>query len=149
MNEAEISTEVEISTDHARLDLALVHRFLTQESHWARGIDMATVERSVRHSLCFGAYRAGRQIGFARVISDRATFAFVCDVFVLPEARGQGIAARLVDAIAAHPELQGLRRMALTSRDAKGLYERIGFANVAHPERWMERYFPNVYGAAS
>jgi GNAT superfamily N-acetyltransferase len=140
---------VEISTDTARLDLAVVHRFLAQESHWARGIDRATVERSVRHSLCFGAYRGGAQIGFARVISDRATFAYVCDVFVLAEARGQGVARRLVEAIGRHPDLQGLRRMALTSRDAKGLYERIGFSTLAFPERWMERHCPNVYGAAS
>jgi GNAT superfamily N-acetyltransferase len=141
--------EVEISTDPARLDLAAVHRFLAQESHWARGIDRATVERSVRHSLCFGAYRSGAQIGFARVVTDRSTFAFVCDVFVLVEARGQGVARLLVEAIGKHPDLQGLRRMALTSRDAKGLYERIGFSTLAHPERWMERYFPNICGAAS
>jgi GNAT superfamily N-acetyltransferase len=140
---------IEISTENARLDLVAVHRFLTQESHWARGIDRATVERSVRHSLCFGAYRASAQVGFARVVTDRATFAFVCDVFVLAEARGQGVARLLVQAITCHPDLQGLRRMALTSRDAKGLYERVGFATLANPERWMERYVPSIYGAAS
>lgn len=138
--------EIEISTDQARLDLGLVHRFLTQESHWARGIDSATVERSVRNSLCFGAYSGGAQIGFARVVTDRATFAFVCDVFVLAEARGKGAARLLVEAITQHPDLQGLRRMALTSRDAKGLYERVGFATLANPERWMERHVPNAYG---
>jgi GNAT superfamily N-acetyltransferase len=141
--------EIEISTDQARLDLAAVHRFLAQESHWARGIDCATVERSVRNSLCFGAYRGEEQVGFARVVTDRATFAFVCDVFVLAQARGQGVARLLVEAITQHPDLRGLRRMALTSRDAKGLYERAGFATLANPERWMERYFPAVYGAAS
>jgi GNAT superfamily N-acetyltransferase len=141
--------DIEVSTDQNRLDLAVVHRFLTQESHWARGIDRSTVERSVRNSLCFGAYRGGAQIAFARVVTDRATFAFVCDVFVLAEARGQGIARLLVHAISTHPDLQGLRRMALTSRDAKGLYEQIGFSSLANPERWMERFFPNVYGAAS
>ena len=141
--------EIEISTDNTRLNLALVHRFLTQESHWARGIDRGTVERSVHNSLCFGAYCAGTQIGFARVITDRATFAFVCDVFVVSAARGQGVARLLVDTIMQHPDLQGLRRMALTSRDAKGLYEGIGFAALANPERWMERYFPAVYGGTS
>jgi len=122
-----MTEQIEISTDQERLDLALVHWFLTRESHWARDIDRATVERSVRNSLCFGAYRGGAQIGFARVVTDRATFAFVCDLFVLAEARGRGVAKVLVDAIMQHPDLQGLRRMALTSRDAKGLYERIGF----------------------
>ena len=141
--------EIEISTDQARLDLQVVHRFLAQESHWARGIDRATVERSVRNSLCFGAFSNGAQVGFARVVTDRATFAFVCDVFVLPQARGRGVARLLVEAITAHPELQGLRRMALTSRDAQGLYERAGFNNLANPERWMERFFPGIYGAAS
>ena len=141
--------DIDISTDAARLDVAAVHRFLAQESHWARGIDRTTVERSVRNSLCFGAFRDGTQIGFARVVTDRATFAFVCDVFVVPEARGQGVARRLVDAIMRHPDLQGLRRMALTSRDAQGLYEHAGFAGLANPERWMERFFPAIYGAAS
>lgn len=141
--------EIEVSSDPARLDIAAVHRFLTQESHWARGIDRATVERAVKHSLCFGAYRSGAQVGFARVVTDRATFAFICDVFVVAEARGAGIAKRLVDEIMRHPDLQGLRRMALTSRDAKGLYEQSGFVSLVHPDRWMERYFPGVYGAVS
>ena len=141
--------EIDISTDVARLDLGVVHGFLSRESHWARGIDRGTVERSVRNSLCFGAYRAGDLIGFARVVTDRATFAFVCDVFVISEARGQGVAKLLVNAIMKHPDLQGLRRMALTSRDAQGLYERSGFSSLANPERWMERFFPAIYGAAT
>jgi GNAT superfamily N-acetyltransferase len=142
-------SEIEISSDDARLDLGVVHRFLSHESHWARGIDRLTVERSVRNSLCFGAYRDGAQIGFARVVTDRATFAYVCDVFVLRAARGQGVGRLLVEAIMKHPDLQGLRRMALTSRDAKGLYERIGFSTLANPDRWMERHFPAVYGVAA
>jgi len=141
--------EIDISTDVARLDLGVVHGFLSRESHWARGIDRGTVERSVRNSLCFGAYRAGGLIGFARVVTDRATFAFVCDVFVIPEERGQGVAKLLVNAIMKHPDLQGLRRMALTSRDAQGLYERSGFSSLANPERWMERFSPAIYGAAT
>jgi GNAT superfamily N-acetyltransferase len=140
---------IEVTTDPARIDVALVHRFLSEESHWARGIDRGTVERSLRHSLCFAALRDGAQIGFARVVTDRATFAFVCDVFVLPHERGHGAARRLVEAILGHPDLQRLRRMALTSRDARGLYERAGFATLAHPDRWMERFMPNPYGAAA
>lgn len=142
-------TALEVTSDPARIDLDLVHRFLSQQSHWARGIDRATVERSLRHSLCFAVLRDGAQIGFARVVTDRATFAYVCDVFVLASERGRGAARRLVEAVLAHPDLQGLRRMALTSRDAQGLYERAGFATLAHPERWMERFVPNPYGATS
>jgi GNAT superfamily N-acetyltransferase len=140
---------IEVTTDPARIDVDVVHRFLAEESHWARGIDRAIVERALRHSLCFAALRAGEQIGFARVVTDRATFAFVCDVFVLPGERGRGAARLLVEAILGHPDLQGLRRMALTSRDAQGLYERAGFARLTHPERWMERFVPNVYGASA
>lgn len=144
-----MKSEIEISSDDARLDLGVVHRFLAHESHWARGIERATVERSVRNSLCFGAYRDGAQIGFARVVTDRATFAYVCDVFVLRAARGQGVGRLLVAAIMKHPDLQGLRRMALTSRDARALYERLGFSALANPDRWMERHFPAVYGVAA
>lgn len=140
-------SDIEVTADPARIDVELVYQFLSQESHWARGIDRTTVERSLRHSLCFAALRGGTQIGFARVISDRATFAYVCDVFVLPGERGRGAARRLVEAILAFPDLQGLRRIALMSRDAKGLYERAGFATLANPERWLERQAPNLYGA--
>lgn len=126
-----------ISTDPARLDLDTVHRFLTR-SYWARGIPREVVERAVRHSLCFGAYEGGRQVGFARVISDRATYAYVSDVFVLPSHRGRSIGRRLMAAIMAHSELQGLRRWGLFTRDAHGLYRQFGFGPARHPERLME-----------
>lgn len=145
----ETADQIAVTADPAAIDVDLVFRFLSHESHWARGIDRATVERSLRNSLCFVALRNGMQVGFARVVTDRATFAYVCDVFVLPDERGLGVGRRLVDAILRHPDLQGLRRIALTSRDARGLYERAGFATLAFPERWMERHFPNVYGAVA
>lgn len=137
--------EADISTDRDRLDVDLIHRFLSEQSHWARGIPRETVERSIAGSLCFGAYLNGRQVGFARVISDFATFGWLVDVFVLPERRGQGIGKRLVDAVVAHPDLQGLRRFGLTTADAHGLYARYGFANPRWPERFMERFDPELY----
>ena len=129
--------EITVSTDPARLDLDAVHGFLTT-SYWAAGIPRENVERSIRHSLCFGAYVDGRQVGFARVISDRATFADVCDVFALPSHRGRGVGKRIMAAIRAHPELQGLRRWTLATRDAHGLYRQFGFTGPRHPERMME-----------
>ncbi|GIL05255.1 GNAT family N-acetyltransferase [Betaproteobacteria bacterium PRO7] len=138
---------IEVSTDAGRIDRALVHRYLSQESYWARGIDRATLDRALDHSLCFGAFAQERQVGFARVITDRATFGYVADVFVLPEWRGRGVAQALMRAIDAYPALQRLRRMALVTRDAHGLYARCGFKPLASPERWMERHNPDVYAA--
>jgi len=129
--------EITVSSDPARLDLDVVHGFLTT-SYWAAGIPRDLVERSIRHSLCFGAYVDGRQVGFARVISDRATFAYVCDVFALPSHRGRGVGKRIMAAIRADPELQGLRRWTLATRDAHGLYRQFGFTGPRHPERMME-----------
>ena len=137
----------DISTDPARLDRALIHRWLAEESYWARGVPRAVVDKALDNSLCFGAYRDGRQVGFARTVTDRATFAYLADVFVLPEARGRGCAKRLMDAVVAHPELQGLRRMALATRDAHALYAQYGFTPLARPETFMERYRPEVYAA--
>lgn len=139
---------LDIDTDQARLDRGLIHEFLSRESGWARGIPPATLDRAIEHSLCFGGYLGGRQIAFARVISDYATFANLVDVFVLPEHRGQGYAAALMQAVLAHPSLQGLRRFTLATSDAHGLYARFGFSAPLRPQTLMERYRPEVYLSA-
>ena len=136
---------IEISTDAARLDVALIHAFLSHESHWARGIGRDRVERALANSLCFGAYEDGRQIGLARVVTDYATFAWLADVFVVASERGRGIGALLTKAVVSHPELKDLRRAALVTRTAPGLYARYGFAPLASPEIWMERYNAGAY----
>jgi GNAT superfamily N-acetyltransferase len=136
--------EFEISTDRARLDLAIVHGFLAN-SYWARGIPLETVQRSIENSLCFGIYHSDRQIGFARAITDRATFAYLADVFVVPAYRGRGLSKWLMQCILEHPDLQGLRRWMLATQDAHGLYERYGFTPLKRPERWMEIHRPDVY----
>ena len=136
----------QLSTDPARLDVPLIHRYLSQESYWARHIPYATVERALANSLNFGAYTPdGQQAGFARVVSDRATFAWLCDVFVLPEYRKQGLAKALVRAALAHPELQGLRRHLLATLDAHTVYQAVGYTPLAHPERWLELAHPAPY----
>jgi GNAT superfamily N-acetyltransferase len=133
-----------VSTDPSRLDLDVIHGFLSQ-SYWARGISRGVVERSIAHSLCFGAYRQARQVGFARVISDRATYAYVADVFVLPSERGRGVGKRLMAAVTTHPDLQDLRRWTLFTRDAHGLYRQYGFRSPRYPERLMERLDGRAY----
>jgi GNAT superfamily N-acetyltransferase len=137
-----------VTTDPTRLDLDTVHGFLVG-SYWAQGIPREVVERSIRHSLCFGAFDGPRQVGFARVISDRSTFAYVADVFVLPSHRGQGIGKRLMACVSSHPELQNLRLWVLFTRDAHGLYRQHGFREARHPDRLMERRQPQPYGVAS
>lgn len=134
-----------ISTDAAELDLALIHRFLSEQSSWARGIALETVARSLRHSLCFGGFAGDHQAAFARVITDRATFANLVDVFVLPEYRGCGFAKMMMDAVMAHPDLQGLRRFTLATGDAHRLYAPYGFTAPQKPLSLMERYDPRVY----
>jgi GNAT superfamily N-acetyltransferase len=130
----------EISTDPARLDLPRVHRFLSTEAYWSPGVEFETVERSVEGSMPFGVYAAdGSQVGFARVVTDRATFAWIADVYVEEGHRGHGLGKRLVASILEHPELQGLRRWLLATADAHGLYRRFGFDGVVRPERFMAR----------
>jgi GNAT superfamily N-acetyltransferase len=131
-----VDAEFEISTDPARLDIDLIHSFLAT-SYWANGRRRSVVERSIRNSLCFGVYRAGRQVAFARVVSDRAVFAYLMDVFVLPEFRGRGISKALMRSVLGHPDLQNLRVFLLATRDAHDLYAQFGFRPLAHPERWM------------
>jgi GNAT superfamily N-acetyltransferase len=136
--------EFRVTTSLDQMDLDVIHGFLSG-SYWAKGIPRATVEKSIRNSLCFGLFHGKAQIGFARVISDYTTFAYLADVFVLPEYRSQGLAKWLMECIMAHPELQGLRRWLLFTRDAHGLYQKSGFAPLAHPERVMEIHSPALY----
>jgi len=133
-----------LSFDPDALDLDVIHGFLTT-SYWSPGIPRETVARAIRGSLCVGAYRDGRQIGFARVVSDRATFAYLADVFVLEEARGQGIGRAMVRALMEHTQLQGLRRWFLATLDAHGVYEALGWQPIAHPERLLEITVPDIY----
>ncbi len=135
-----------VTTDPAKLDRAVIARFLAS-SYWAKGIPAATVDRSIDHSLCFALLDGDRQIGFARVISDRATIAYLGDVFILPEYRGRGLSKWLIECVVTHPDLQGLRRWLLGTRDAHGLYEKFGFTALEKPELVMERRNPNVYSS--
>lgn len=139
------SGEFLISTDRDKLDVPLIHSFLCNDTYWAKGIPFSTVERSLQHSLCFGLYHEQRQIGFARVITDYTTFAYLADVFIIPAYRGQGLSKWLVKTILSHPELQGLRRWILATADAHGLYTRFGFTPLPHPERFMQIHYPDVY----
>jgi GNAT superfamily N-acetyltransferase len=136
-----------VSTDPARLDLDAIHDFLARESYWASGRTRDIVERALAHSLCFGMYDGQRQIGFARVISDYATYAYIDDVYVLAEYRGRGLATWLLGCVLSHPSLQSVRRITLRSRDAQGLYGRFGFAPARFPDRYMERLAPDFYTA--
>jgi GNAT superfamily N-acetyltransferase len=133
-----------ISTDRSKLDLDAIHRFLTR-SYWAAGIPRATIARAIENSLCFGVYDGRIQIGFARVISDFATFAYVADVYIDEHYRERGLGKELMASIIAHPDLQGLRRWNLATRDAHGLYARFGFTPLENPERMMEIADPEVY----
>jgi len=139
--------ELRISTERAELDFDAIHRYLSVESYWARGIPAATLRRAIDHSLCFGGYLGVRQVAFARVVSDYATYANLLDVFVLEDCRGRGYAAALLRAVNAHPQLQGLRRFMLATADAHGLYARFGFRPLARPERMMERLDAAIYQA--
>ena len=133
-----------ISTDPSKIDLYVVHGFLTR-SYWAEGIPMELVKRSIEHSLPFGVYKGNQQIGFARVITDYATFAYIGDVFIAEEFRGHGLSKWLMEVVVSCPELQGCRRWLLATRDAHGLYRKVGFTELKAPERWMERHFPGIY----
>lgn len=137
--------EYQISTDQTLLDLPLIHDYLYHQSYWAKGIPFDVVRRSAEGALCFGVYHQGRQVGFARIITDYATVAYLGDVFILEAYRGQGLSKWLMEVIVAHPRLQGLRRWLLGTADAHGLYAQFGFKQLARPERWMERHNPQVY----
>lgn len=133
-----------ISTDKSRLDIDLVHDFLTN-CYWAEGVPRDVVRRSIDNALCFGVFHGSQQVGFARVVTDHATYAYIGDVFIVESHRGRGLAKRLMKTIMEHPELQDLRRWSLVTRDAHGLYQQFGFTALVHPERYMELRDPNVY----
>lgn len=137
-----------LTTEHARMDLPAIHNFLSTQAYWSPGVPFEVVQRALHNSLPFGIFLEqggdpyARQVGYARVVSDLATFAYLADVFILPEQRGQGLSKWLLSCILAHPDLQGLRRWMLATRDAHGLYAQFGFNPLAMPERWMERFTP-------
>ena len=146
-DELSAASNVTVDTDKRRLDISLIHEFLTH-SYWARGIPRAVVEASIENSLCFGLYEGSRQVGFARVVTDSATFAYLADVFIVESHRGRGLSKVLMMSIIAHPEMQGLRRWILATRDAHELYAQFGFRPLAAPERFMELHNPLVYSSS-
>jgi len=131
--------EFVISTDHQRLDIPFIHEFLSNSSYWATGRSREVVERSIVNSLNFGVFKGHEQIGFARVVTDYATFAWLADVFIIDGHRGRGLGTWLVEVITSHPRLQDFRRWILATRDAHDLYRRVGFSDLREPNRWMER----------
>lgn len=134
-----------ISTDRDRLDIGAVQDYLAKESYWARERTEQQTVTAVRNSLCFGVYEGKTQIGFARVVTDFSTFAYLGDVFILPSHQGSGLGKWLMEVIIGHPDLQGFRRWVLATRDAHKLYDKYGFTELKHPERWMEKAAPNAY----
>ena len=135
-----MSKKKQKSTDKARLHVALVYDYLNHSSYWAQGRSLSTVQRSIENSLCFGVYEGPQQVGFARVVTDYATFAWLCDVFILEPYRGQNLGKWLIECVTAHPGLQSLRGFLLATRDAHELYRRYGgFHALESPERWMRR----------
>jgi N-acetylglutamate synthase-like GNAT family acetyltransferase len=138
----------QIDTDPTRLDIALIHHFLAKCSHWARDIPLETLHRALDHSLVFGIYRESTQVGFARVVTDQATFAYLADVFIVAEERNAGLGQWLIETILAHPPLQGLRRWLLVTKNAKSLYLRCGFAELSSEVTHLERFDPTVHAHA-
>jgi GNAT superfamily N-acetyltransferase len=138
--------EYEFSADKQRLDVAAIHEYLTQ-SYWSPGVPRTVVERAIEGSLCFGVFLQAQQVGFARVVTDKATFAYLADVFILEPHRGKSLSKRLMEFIFAHPDLQGLRRFMLATKDAHGLYKQFGFTELSNPALFMELHRPHVYKA--
>ncbi|GGH05419.1 N-acetyltransferase [Mucilaginibacter phyllosphaerae] len=131
-----------ISTDRHLLNFDTIFNYLDGQSYWAKGIPADKLKKAITNSLCFGVYKADEQVGFARVITDKATFAYLCDVFILPDYQGVGLSKWLMQTIVAHPDLQGLRRWSLATLDAHGLYKQFGFTEINNPERWMQIFTP-------
>lgn len=137
-----------VSTNIKEMALSMIHRFLSQ-SYWAAAIPFEMHQKAMKNSLCFGVYaQAGKQVGFARMITDQATFAHMADIFILEAHRGKGLSKVLIEAILKHPDLQGLRRITVTTLDAHGLYEQFGFKALASPQIFMALWNPNVYTSA-
>ncbi len=137
-----------LSTDPGKLDLDAIHAFLSNESYWAKGIPKAIMRRAIENSLCFGVYENRKQVGFARIITDHATFAYLCDVYILETHRGKGLAKWLMSAVMAHPTMQGLRRINLVTRDAHRLYKKFGFTELNNPDGYMELVRRDIYQKA-
>jgi GNAT superfamily N-acetyltransferase len=133
-----------ISTDKNLVDFDVVYNYLNNESYWAKGIPAESLKKAIENSICFGIYKQGKQAGFARVVTDKATFAYICDVFILAGHRRLGLSKWLMQTIKEHPELQGLRRWSLATADAHSLYAQFGFTTISRPERWMEIFTPYI-----
>ncbi|RZL44415.1 MAG: N-acetyltransferase [Pedobacter sp.] len=133
------------SDDRNLVDVTAVHQYLSTQSYWAKGIPLALVQKSIKNSLCFGVYKDGKQAGFARWVTDKATFAYLCDVYIEEEFRGLGLSKKLMSLMMFHPDLQGLRTYSLATLDAHGLYAQFGFKPLSAPEKLMEIRFPNIY----
>ena len=140
---------IDISTDKNRLDVAMIHAFLADHSYWVPGISRSSVEKCIEHSLCFGAYAAGRQIGFARVVTDYVRYAHLLDLFVLPGFRGRGISKQLMSEVMSHPQLRTIMRFTLRTQDAHGLYAQYGFTTPCNPESQMELLRPHGLAPAA
>ncbi len=139
------NTNFVISTDKNELQINVIHKFLSEDSYWAKERSLEKTKIAIENSLCFGVYCEGKQIGFARVVSDFATFAYLGDVFILKEFRGKGLSKWLMEVIISHEDLQDLRRWVLATKDAHGLYAQFEFSGLKFPDRWMEKTAPNAY----
>ena len=131
-----------ISTDRNLLDIEMIYKYLNEDSYWAQGIPLETLKKAIENSLCFGVYHYDKQVGLARVVTDKATFAYICDVFILDGHKRLGLSKWLMQTIKEHPELQGLRRWSLATADAHKLYEQFGFTSLSKPDSWMEIFTP-------
>jgi N-acetylglutamate synthase-like GNAT family acetyltransferase len=141
--------EYTITTDRKSFDISVIHQYLSNEAYWCRGIPLETLMRAIENSLCFGLFHKDQQIGFARMITDQATFAYLADVFILPGSRGKKLSKWLISCIQSHPHLQGLRRATLVTADAQSLYAQFGFTQLKKPDRFMEINIPDIYQPSS
>jgi GNAT superfamily N-acetyltransferase len=143
-DDAFVKKGFQISTDKSLLNVDVIYNYLNDDSYWAQGIPRDKLEKAIENSMCFGIYQQNVQAGFARVVTDHATFAYLCDVFILPIFRQKGLSKWLVQTIVNHPDLAGLRRWSLATADAQGLYSQFGFTQITRPERWMEIFTPYI-----